>query len=137
MKTRVPIRLGFAMALALTAGAASLPVTTTADPVKPAPACFWARNVDNFAAENDERTVNLRVGLHDVYQLKLFAPCQDIDWNQRIALRSRGSDWICEGDNLDAEIDTHSPIGPQRCPVISVRKLNPAEIAALPKDARP
>jgi hypothetical protein len=137
MNTHVPIRLGLALALVLTAGAASLPLPTSADPVKPAPACFWARNVDNFAAENDERTVNLRVGVHDVYQLTLFAPCQDIDWNQHIVLRSRGSDWICEGSNLDAEIDTHTSIGPQRCPVTSVRKLSPAEIAALPKDGRP
>jgi hypothetical protein len=32
---------------------------------------------------------------------------------------------------------THSPIGPQRCPVRSMHKLTPEEIAALPKNARP
>jgi hypothetical protein len=32
---------------------------------------------------------------------------------------------------------THSPIGPMRCPVRSVRKLTKEEIAALPRKARP
>ena len=137
MNTRAPIQLGLALALALTAGATGLHSSAVADPAKPAQACFWARNVDGFAATSDQRTVNLRVGVHDVYQLTLFAPCEDVDWNQTIALRSRGSDWICEGNNLDAEIDTHSPIGLERCPVTTVHKLNPAEIAALPKGARP
>ena len=136
MRTRTPIGLAAAMALALTAGAASLPVTTAAAPSTPS-ACFWGHNVDNFAAGSDEKTVNLRVGVRDVYQLSLFAPCIDIDWAHHIALRSRGSDWICEGNNVDAEILSPSAIGHQRCLVTSVRKLSPAEIAALPKSERP
>ena len=65
----------------------------------------------------------------------MMGHCPDIDWNQRIALVSRGSDNICTG--LDAEIVTHSPIGPMRCPVSHIRKLTPEEIAALPRKARP
>jgi hypothetical protein len=58
-----------------------------------------------------------------------------VDWAQHIALISRGSDYICSG--IDAEIVTPSPIGPQRCAVRNIHKLTPAEIAALPKRARP
>jgi hypothetical protein len=38
---------------------------------------------------------------------------------------------------MDAEVISHSPIGPQRCPVRSVQKLTPEEVKALPKNARP
>jgi hypothetical protein len=75
------------------------------------------------------------VGVRNVYQFEMFVPCQDMDWNQRIALVSRASSSICTG--MDAEVVTHSPIGTLRCPVRSVRKLTPEEIAALPPRARP
>jgi len=96
--------------------------------------CFYARNVDNFTPV-DERTVNIRVGVKDVYQLDLFAPCNDLKWNETIAIRSRGSSWICSG--LDVELISPTPIGPQRCPVRSLRKLTPEEVAALPAKQRP
>jgi hypothetical protein len=38
---------------------------------------------------------------------------------------------------MDAEVITHSQIGPQRCPVRHVHKLTPEEIAALPPKSRP
>ncbi|HEY8614956.1 DUF6491 family protein [Phenylobacterium sp.] len=101
---------------------------------KPVRSCFWARNANGFAAM-DDRTVNVRVGVKDVYQFEMLGPCQDIDWSQNIALVSRGSSSICSG--LDAEIVTRTSIGPQRCPVRNVRKLTPAEVAALPSKARP
>lgn len=96
--------------------------------------CFWTREVNNFAS-NDDRVVNVRVGVKDVYQLEMFGRCHDVDWNERIAIVSRGSSYICAG--LDAEIIAPSPIGPQRCPVRTIRKLTPAEVATLPKRARP
>ncbi|WP_395673369.1 DUF6491 family protein [Phenylobacterium sp.] len=106
-----------------------------ADPSgKPARSCFWADAVNGFAAA-DDRTLNVRVGVRDVYQFEMFGPCRDIRWTERLALVSRGGSNICTG--LDAEIIAPSPIGPQRCQVRAVRKLTPAEVAALPKGARP
>lgn len=96
--------------------------------------CFWTRQANGFAAQ-DDRTVNVRVSVRDVYQFQLMGSCPDIDWSQRIALVSRSGDSICSG--LDAEIITRSPIGPMRCPVSHIRKLTPEEIAALPRKARP
>ena len=96
--------------------------------------CFWTRNVTGFAAA-DEHTLNVRVNVKDVYQFEMFGPCPDIDWNQRIALVSRSGSSICDG--MDAEVITHSALGPQRCQVRSVKKLTPEEIAALPKRGRP
>jgi hypothetical protein len=131
MKTPLPLAAAAAL-LALSAMAAS-----AAD--KPPKAsthndCFWTRNVDGFAAP-DEHTLNVRVGVRQVYQFQMFGPCPDIDWNQRIALISRSGSNICSG--MDAEVVTHSPIGPQRCAVRSMRKLTPEEIAALPPRAKP
>jgi hypothetical protein len=128
----------FVLAAALAALAAAPPAFAGKSPAEPAAGahkqCFWTRDVNNFAAA-DERTVNVRVGVKDVYQFEMLGRCPDVDWNQSVALVSRGSDYICSG--LDAELVTHSPIGPMRCPVKNIHKLSPAEIAALPKRARP
>jgi hypothetical protein len=96
--------------------------------------CFWTRQINNFAS-NDDRIVNIRVGVKDVYQLQMFGRCNDVDWANGIAIRSRGSSYICSG--LDAEVIAPSPIGPQRCAVQSIRKLTEAEAKALPKHAKP
>jgi hypothetical protein len=132
--TRTAIAASIAALLTLSAAA----TTTSAlakSPVEPAKQqCFFTRNADGFAAP-DEKTLYVRVGVRNVYQFEMFVPCQDMDWNQRIALVSRASSSICTG--MDAEVVTHSPIGTLRCPVRSVRKLTPEEIAALPPRARP
>lgn len=103
---------------------------------KPAPArqCFWNREVTNFAS-SDDRIVNVRVGVKDVYRFEMFGRCGEVDWSQSIALVSRGGGFICSG--MDAEIVTPTTLGPQRCPVRNIRKLTPDEIKALPKRARP
>jgi hypothetical protein len=137
MNTRTPLMLCAAVGLALTAGAASLPVATTAAPPTHQ-SCFWGHDVENFNAP-DDRHVYLRVGVNQVYALTLFAPCLDIDWNQSIGLVAQGGgDWICEGSGLNVEVVTHATgLGRQRCQVTSVRKLSPAEVTALPKKYRP
>jgi len=103
---------------------------------KPARQCFWSSRVNGFAAP-DDRTVNVRVGVKDVYQFEMFGPCDDIDWANRIAVVARGSSHICTGNGLDAEIISPSTLGPRRCMVKNIRKLSPTEAAALKGRARP
>ncbi len=135
-RRRIPALLATASAvLALSGLTAQAPAAPQAKP-KPSNACFYGSQTDGFSAANDT-TVYVRSGIRDIYELKLFAPCIDIDWAQRIALRSHGSDWICEGTNVDYEVISPSPIGRQRCEVTSVRKLTPEQVAALPKRDRP
>jgi hypothetical protein len=114
---------------------------TAADAPKPAKGaksadhkCFWARNVTSFEAADDTH-VNIRVGARDVYAMTLFAPCPEVDWAHRVALKSRGSNYICSA--LDAELITPSSLGRQRCAIREIRYLTPAEVAQLPKHARP
>ena len=130
--------------LTLAAAAAVLTFAATAATAAPndknaAPArrdqCFWTRMADGFAAP-DEHTLNVRVGVRDVYQFEMFGPCQGIDWDQRIALVSRPGGMICTG--MDAEVIAHEPgLGTQRCAVRSVKKLTPEVVAALPKRGKP
>ena len=130
--------------IAMIAAAASLIAAGTANaksPIEPDPAgakpvrqCFWTHQVTNFAS-SDNRIVNLRVGVKDIYQLEMFGRCNDVDWTQKIAVVSRGGSSICSG--LDAEIIAPSTLGQQRCPVRTVRKLTVEEAKALPKGARP
>ena len=132
MKTPLPLVAAVAALLALTAAAAG-----AADKPAKAPArneCFWTNNVNGFAAP-DEHTLNVRVGVSEVYQFKMLGPCPDMDWNQRVALVSHTGSNICSG--MDAEVVSPSPIGPQRCAVRSMHKLTPEEIAALPPRAKP
>ena len=121
------------LAVAVVGGVAAVTSAAAQQPIS-ARQCFWSHQVNSFAAQGD-RLVNLRVGVKDYFQLELMGPCPDVDWTQKIALVSRGGSTICSG--LDAEIVTPSPIGPQKCPVKSVRKLTPTEVAALPKGAKP
>jgi hypothetical protein len=96
--------------------------------------CFWASQVNNFQAV-DENIVNIRVGVRDVYQMTMFGPCPEIDWANRIALRSHGGSSICTG--LDAEVISPSSLGPQRCAIRDIRHLTPEQVAALPAKDRP
>ena len=107
-------------------------------PPRPAPACFWIRNVDGFAA-NDTRTLYLRVGMNQVWELKLFANCLNLDWVHHLGIRNRGAGSnVCEGPNPGIDIVVRDvAIGRQSCAVTGVRRLSPDEIAALPKNARP
>ena len=120
-------------AVAVVGGVAAVTSAAAQQPIS-ARQGFWSHQVNSFAAQGD-RLVNLRVGVKDYFQLELMGPCPDVDWTQTIALVSRGGSTICSG--LDAEIVTPSAIGPQKCPVKSVRKLTPTEVAALPKGAKP
>ena len=124
---------------ALAAGAAGSAAQAAAPPAAKADrsACFYSRNVDGFSPV-DKETVNIRVGVRDVYQLKILGFSTDIDWAQRIALVSRGGgSFIC--DAMDADLLVPSTTGgqSQRFPLSSLRKLTAAEIAALPKNQKP
>lgn len=129
------MRMNVALA-ALATAALALAAAPQAAQAKPAPKrqCFHASSVNGFRAA-DEHTLYINVGVRDVYQFEMFARCPDMNWNERLALVSRGSSWICSG--LDAEVISRTPIGRQRCPVRSIRKLTSQEVAALPKRLRP
>lgn len=123
------IRASLAAGAALLLLAACATKETPENGGAPRRQCFWSQNVSGFNAI-DQETVLITVGVNDVYRLDLMGRCPDIDWNQRIALVSRGGSSICSG--LDATIITRGPGGmSQRCPVRMVTRLTPEEATAL------
>ena len=87
--------------------------------------CFAAQQVSGFNAIGRDK-VYVTVGARTHYELDVLATCMDIDWTNAVAIRTRsGSSWVCEG--FDAELIVPGPTGLQRCPVLGVRKLTPAE----------
>lgn len=121
-----------AQAVAQTSSQTSAPARSS----RPREACFDVHMVNGFNAP-DESTVYIRVSVNEIWRLKLFAPCPNVNWDQRIALQNRsGGSFVCNA--LDAELLVHDPgMGMQRCPITELHKLTPAEVAALPKKSRP
>lgn len=117
--------LGAAAALFASCASADNPQTASGNDGRQ---CFRAADVNDFDARGDDRVI-VRAGPSDRYELKILGVCPDIDWTQRIALRTRGSDWVCRG--YDAELIVPGPGGIQRCPVQSVRQLTAAEVEAI------
>jgi len=124
-------------ATALTSTAHAADPHRMSKPPKAERACFYARSVTNFRAA-DDRNLYIRVGARDIYHLKMFGNCFDLSWKNALALSSKGGNFICEGDNVSVDVVTRdSAFSNQSCPVSSVRKLTPQDVASLPKKARP
>ena len=92
----------------------------------PPRACFFASQLSNWTdAKNG--VVYLRVGVNDVYELKLVGSCPDLAWAETIAIETRGGGAsVCSG--LDVNIivprqTTHTV--PLRCMGSELRKLSP------------
>lgn len=95
--------------------------------------CFSGTSVRSFSVV-DDTTVRLQVGVRDTYELTLFGYCPDIDWTRSLGLRTfSGNSWVCTNDATSVEVvvlDRTVPVGPDRCRVRSMRKLDPAELDA-------
>lgn len=136
MKLTVP---AIAAPLLVSAIAACAPVNGERPTVATAPSdqrqCIHIPSVNSFSPV-DRDTVNVRVGVNDVYQLELLGTCRDVDWNLSVGLRSRGGgSFACNA--LGLEVISPSNIGPDVCPVTSMRRLTDAEVAALSNSDRP
>lgn len=95
--------------------------------------CFLPSQVNGFNAVDDD-TVQVFVGVNEVYSLDILGPCQNIDWSMQIGIRSTGaSSWVCGG--MDAELLVPSPTGTQSCMVTNIQQLSP-EAARAARSAR-
>ena len=91
--------------------------------------CFYAANAMGYRKGPND-TVIVNTNSRDYYEFQTQAYCANrIDWENRIALRSRTGNFICDG--YDAEIYVPDAIGATYCPVYRMRKLTPAEVTAL------
>jgi hypothetical protein len=100
-------------------------------------ACFASNTWEGWSAPGDGDALYLRVRMHDIYRVEL-TPGTRVrkDGFNFLVNRVRGSNWICSPLDLDLTLsDQHG----FREPLIvrSLRKLTPAEVAAIPRKDRP
>ena len=96
--------------------------------------CFYAANVTGYRS-GPNNTVIVNTNSRDYYEFRTQPYCADrIDWENRIALRSRSGSFICSG--YDAEIYVPEAMGAAYCPLFDMRKLTPAEVTALRSQRR-
>lgn len=129
-----------ALGLALAGGWLAAPIALQAEPAAtPKPdarsqQCFYARDINNFVPANDQ-LVYLRVGVADVYRLDLMTNCPELSFRQNVEFSRSGIGNICSA--IDLEIRFRQNGIRRVCPVSEMRKLTPAEVAALPRRDRP
>ena len=91
--------------------------------------CFYAPNVIGFR-QGPENIVYVNTNSRDYYELRTLNYCAErLDFEHRIALRSRAGSFVCSG--YDAEIYVPDALGSTYCPVHATRKLSPEEVTAL------
>ena len=103
---------------------------------QPVRQCFSASRIANWA-KVDDKTVNLRIEGGAYFQVILAGMCLKAARSSSSALSfaTRVSDDVCEPNDLTVVVATG--IAPLRCSVDSLRRLSPAEVAALPKKQKP
>ena len=96
--------------------------------------CFYAGNVSGFRRGAGD-TVIINTNARDYYEFRTQPYCASrLDWEHRIALRSRGGNFICSG--YDAEMYVPDAVGSAYCQLYDMRKLTPAEVTALKSQRR-
>ena len=123
-----------AAVLALIAAAALAACSSTKTASTSLKQCFNVNSISNYAAV-DRKTVNLRVGVSDYYQVTMLGVCPDINWAQKVAFQATAGTQVCDG--LDLTVHVPGPTGPQECAADTIRKLTDDEVAALPKRQKP
>jgi hypothetical protein len=123
------------------AGGMSVPASlaaTQAEASKQQNACFFSRNWQGSKAV-DEHTLYLRTGPgnNSIYRVDFERGCHDMNSPfAKFIQITRGSGAICTPLDLDLYVST-TPGVKTACLATGLRKLSPAEAAALPKNARP
>jgi hypothetical protein len=93
--------------------------------------CFRANTVNSFDMI-DRNHVRIRVGVSRHYVLTTMWNANDLDWSQRIAIRSTNG-WICTGNGLGIELiggrprRTYPIVGIERAPEAPPEEPAPAQ----------
>jgi hypothetical protein len=124
-----------AAALAATGVAATLlPAAAQAKPATPASSCFLPTEWTGWTAAPGGDALYLRVGLRDIYRLDLTPGSRARKGaGDFLVTHSTGSHWICSALDLQG-LSISDDLGFKRPLIASnLRKLTPAEVAAIPR----
>lgn len=131
MKTRpIPAAAALGLALCATAALADKPAEHTNN-------CFLSNNWKSWTASPDGDVLYLRIDINKIYRVDLTRGSRARKYpGSFLVNRVRGSNWICSPLDLDLTLADDTGM---RQPLIaqSLRRLTPAEIAAIPKKDLP
>ncbi|MGH6910904.1 MAG: DUF6491 family protein [Phenylobacterium sp.] len=125
------------LAAALVAAAGATGAAAAAPDKAPDSACFASVNWKGWSAPGDGDFLYLRVGLRDIYRVDLTPGTRVSKGADNFLVNEiRGSNWICSPLDLDLQLSDHNGF---RQPLIArgLRKLSPAEVAAIPRKDLP
>lgn len=108
-----------------------------ADKPKPGQQCFLSRDWQGWSAPGNGDVLYLRVRAHEIWRVDLTPGSharKDPDYF--LVNQVRGSSWICSPLDLDLTLSDHHGFR-QGLIARSLRKLTPAEVAAIPKKDLP
>ena len=129
MRVLIPSSIAAAAAMLAACNAYGPPPPGAAATASQGRQCFYTGNISGFRRGPGD-TVLINTTARDYYEFRTQPYCASrLDWEHRIALRSRGGNFICSG--YDAEIYVPDAVGAAYCPVYDMRKLSPAEVTAL------
>jgi hypothetical protein len=127
--------------VALAAAAALAPAFTHAATEGPAArqasGCFASNTWQNWTTTANGDALLLRIDNRDIYRVDLTPGAHVSRGADRFLVNQvRGSSWICSALDLDLTLADHVGF---RQPLIatSMRKLSPAEVAAIPRKELP
>jgi hypothetical protein len=103
-------------------------------PADTARQCFYERNINNFTTPTN-RLIYIRVGVAQIYRLDLMNDCPELTFRQNLRFSRSPSGDIC--GPVDLQIRFQQSGVRRICQVSDMRRLSPAEVAALPKRDRP
>jgi len=119
-----------AVLLAMTAAA---PAAPTDKPGR----CFVTTNFNGWKAP-DERTIYIRVGVHDFYRLDLANRCSALHAiSPFLVTRWRASNFVCSPLDWDLRVSRGVDLGAEACIVKAMTPLTRAEADAIPRKFRP
>jgi len=111
--------------------------TAQAAPNDRAPRCFTTQFFNTWKAP-DERTIYIRVGVHDFYRLDLATRCPALHAiNPHLVTRWRGSNFVCSALDWDLKVSRGVDLGADPCIVKTMTPLTNAEADAIPRKFRP
>ncbi len=124
---------------ALVAGAAGVSAHAETTAAAPAPVrnCFYVTQWRGWKSPSPD-VLYLRININDVYRVDLSDKAIGLNWpDSHLISQVRGSDQICSALDLDLAVVDHGGGIREHLFAKSMTKLTPAEVAALPPNARP
>ena len=132
--THITAAAAGAAAILAVASLVAPPVAQAQPGHDPGRQCFYTSSINGYSAPND-RTILIRVG-RDLYRAGLMSDCPGLAFRHTLVLKTAtGAGSVCGAIDLDIGFTDHGIS--EKCPVSDLRRLSPAEVAAIPKKDLP